>query len=84
MRFLKRVEKIKLENKNKIVLARCGAFVVAIGNDARLLSKMFGLKKTCQKKGVCKVGIPVTYILKYLKLIEDKGSYVKVIRKKNL
>ena len=73
MRFLKRIEKIKLENKDKIVLARCGAFVVAIGNDARVLSKVFGLKKTCQKKEVCKVGIPVTYTLKYLELIKDKG-----------
>ena len=61
-------EIFKKSRKNKI-----RAFVVAIGNDARLLSKMFGLKKTCQKKGVCKVGIPVTYILKYLRLIEDKG-----------
>ena len=73
MRFLKRIEKIKLENKDKIVLARCGAFVVAIGNDARVLSKVFGLKRTCQKKEVCKVGIPVTYTLKYLELIKDKG-----------
>ena len=73
MRFLKRIEKIKLENKDKIVLARCGAFVVAIGNDARFLSRIFGLKKTYQKKEVYKVGIPVTYTLKYLELIEDKG-----------
>ena len=29
------------------------------------------------KKGVCKVGIPASYALKYLKLIEDKGySYL--------
>ena len=77
MKFLKRIEKIKLENKESIVLARCGAFVVAIGNDARILSKEFGLKKTCMKKGVCKVGIPASYALKYLKLIEDKGySYL--------
>ena len=50
MRFLKRVEKIKLENKNKIVLARCGAFVVAIGNDARVLNKMFWLKENMPEK----------------------------------
>ena len=77
MKFLKRIEKIKSENKESIVLARCGVFIVAVGNDARSLSKEFGLKKTCMKKGVCKVGIPVTYTLKYLRLIEDKGySYI--------
>lgn len=77
MKFVKRIEKIKLENKDKIVLARCGAFVVAIGNDVRILSKIFGLKETCLRRGLCKVGIPVTYTLKYLELIEDKGySYI--------
>ena len=77
MKFLKRIEKIKSENEDKIVLARCGLFVVAVGNDARILSKEFGLKKTCMKRGVCKVGIPASYALKYLKLIEDKGySYL--------
>ena len=77
MKFLKRIEKIKSENENKIVLARCGGFVVAIGNDARSLSEEFGLKKICMKKGLCKVGIPASYALKYLKLIEDKGySYL--------
>ena len=50
MKFLKRIEKIKSENEDKIVLARCGLFVVAVGNDARILSKEFGLKKTCIKK----------------------------------
>ena len=77
MKFLKRIEKIKSENEDKIVLARCGLFVVAVENDARILSKEFGLKKTCMKRGVCKIGIPASYALKYLKLIEDKGySYL--------
>ena len=77
MRFLERIGKIKFENRESIVLARCGAFVVVIGNDARILSKEFGLRKTCIKKRVCKVGIPLSYTLKYLELIEDKGySYV--------
>ena len=77
MRFLKRIEKIKSENEDKIVLARCGVFVIAVGNDARILSKEFGLKKICMKKGICKVGIPASYALKYLRLIEDKGySYL--------
>ena len=74
MKFLKRIEKINLENEDKIVLARFRLFVVAVGNDARILSKEFGLKRTCMKRRGCKVGIPASYALK---LIEDKGySYL--------
>lgn len=79
MKFSNTMEEIKNkeENKEKIVLVRCGAFVIAIGNDAILLSKTYGLKLTCFKAQVCKVGIPVTHALKYLELIEKSGySYV--------
>lgn len=77
MKFLERVEKLKLENEEKILLVRSGAFVIAVGNDAIFLSELFGFKKNCLKPGVCKIGIPVTYALKYLELIEDKGySYI--------
>lgn len=70
MKFSNTMEEIKNkeENKEKIVLVRCGAFVIAIGNDAILLSKTYGLKLTCFKAQVCKVGIPVTHALKYLEL----------------
>ena len=77
MKFLERVEKLKLENEEKILLVRSGAFVIAVGNDAIFLSELFGFKKNCLKPGLCKIGIPVTYALKYLELIEDKGySYI--------
>ena len=69
--------KLKLENEEKILLVRSGAFVIAVGNDAIFLSELFGFKKNCLKPEVCKIGIPVTYALKYLELIEDKGySYI--------
>ena len=79
MKFSKRIEELKNkeENKGKIVLVRCGIFVIAIGNDAILLNKLYGLKVTCFKENICKVGMPVSYVLKYLDLIEEKGySYV--------
>lgn len=79
MKFAKIMEEIKNkeENKGKIVLARCGAFIIAIGNGAILLSKLYGLKLTCFQAQVCKVGIPVTHTLKYLELIEKSGySYI--------
>lgn len=75
MKFSERVEEIKndKENEGKIVLVRCGIFVIAIGNDAILLNELYGLKVTCFKDYVCKVGIPVSFVLKYLDLIEEKG-----------
>ena len=79
MKFSKRIEELKNkeENKGKIVLVRCGIFVIAIGNDAILLNRLYGLKVTCFKENICKVGMPVSFVLKYLDLIEEKGySYV--------
>ena len=79
MKFSKRIEEIKNkeENKGKIVLVRCGIFFIAIGNDALLLNKLYGLKVTCFQEKICKVGVPVSFVLKYLDIFESDGySYV--------
>lgn len=77
MKFASRIEELKNINKDRIMLARCGAFIIAIGDDAVLLSQIFGFKLTCFKSQICKIGIPITYILKYLQLLEEKGySYI--------
>jgi len=79
MKFSKKFEEIKNreENIGKIVLIRCGLFFIAIGNDAVLLNKLYGLKVTCFKENVCKIGIPVSFVFKYLDLIEEDGySYI--------
>ena len=75
MRFAKKVKELKNkeENKGKLVLVRCGIFVIATGEDAILLNKLYGLKVTCFEEDVCKVGMPVSFILKYLELIEEEG-----------
>ena len=72
MKFAKRIEELKEKNQDRIMLARCGVFIIAIGKDAIFLNQMFGLKLTCFKSEVCKVGIPITYILKYLEKLEEK------------
>ena len=77
MKFLGRIEELKKENEDRILLARCGVFMIAIGKDAMFLSEKFGLKKTCFREGICRVGVPLTYTLKYLELLEYRGySYV--------
>ena len=47
--------------------------MVAIGKDAIFLNKVLKLKVTCMKKQLCKVGIPVTYTLKYADILEEMG-----------
>ena len=79
MKFSKKFEEIKNreENKGKIVLIRCGLFFIAMGNDAVLLNKLYGLKVTCFKENICKVGVPVSFVLKYLDILEEDGySYI--------
>ena len=38
MKFVQKVKELKKENKGKIVLVRCGIFVIATGKDAILLN----------------------------------------------
>ena len=75
MKFLEMVEKFQnlKENKEKVLLARCGVFMVAIGKDAIFLNKVLKLNVTCIKAGVCKAGIPVSYTLKYTNILEELG-----------
>lgn len=47
MKFLGKIEELKKENEDRILLARCGVFMIAIGKDAIFLSEKFGFKKTC-------------------------------------
>lgn len=75
MKFAKIVEEFqnREENKGKVILARCGVFMVAIGKDAIFLHKVLRLKVTCLKSGVCKTGIPVSHTLTYADLMEKMG-----------
>lgn len=55
MKFASRIEELKNINKDRIMLARCGAFIIAIGDDAVFLSQIFGFKLTCFKSQICKI-----------------------------
>lgn len=72
------IEILKLKDKNKIILVKLGVFYVGIGNDAVLLHKILGFKCTCYKNNVCKVGMPVSMIEKYIEKI-NKTNYAYVI-----
>ena len=69
--ILQRVE------KEKIVLIKLGIFYIATGKDAVLLHNKLGLKCICYKDNICKIGIPLESLEKYLKQIEKlKYSYI--------
>lgn len=82
MKFLNIVERLQKseEGKDKIIIVRCGAFFVGVGKDAVILSTLLGLRTTCMKIGVCKVGIPINAMLKYIDELERIGhSFLKPI-----
>ena len=60
MSFSAMMEILQEKDKNKVVIVNTGAFYIEIGRDAVFLHKEIGLKLTCLKKQVCKVGFPET------------------------
>lgn len=75
MKYTEIIEKLqnKEENKNKIIIVKCGAFFVSLGKDAIILHELLGIKITCQKTKLCKAGVPVTSIFNYVDSLESLG-----------
>ena len=73
MSFKEMVESLKEQNEGNTILIRNGQFYIAIGSDALFLHRLLGLKCTCFSKGVCKVGIPITSIDKYVSKLINSG-----------
>lgn len=78
MSFSNMLEILQEANKEKIVLIRLGAFYIATGRDAILLHRKLQLKVTCFKNNICKVGVPVNALEKYLRQI-DKTKYSYIV-----
>ncbi len=77
MSFSNMLEILQEKNKGKIVLIKLGAFYIATGQNAVLLYNKLELKCTCFKNNVCKVGIPINSLEKYIeKLDKIKYSYI--------
>lgn len=71
MSYSQMVEILKENNKGKIVFIQTGAFYVATAEDAIFLQNTLGLKCTCFKNYICKVGVPIASLRKYLQKIEE-------------
>ena len=77
MSFSRMLEYLQVKNKGKIVFVNAGNFYIAMGKDAVLLNKLLGLKTSCMKTEICKVGFPITALEKYSELIcEKKYSFI--------
>ena len=77
MSFSSMMEILQERNKGKIVLIKLGAFYVATEKGAVFLHEKLELKCTCFKNNVCKVGIPINALEKYVeKLDSTKHSYI--------
>ena len=62
MKFYEFILKLQELNSGKIVMVRSGTFFNSVGKDAIVLEYLLGFKRTCFAKGLCKVGMPVTYV----------------------
>ena len=72
MGFYQMMELLQKRENGKIVMCNLGNFYLAIGKDATLLHNILGLKVSCIKPEVCKVGFPICALEKYTELIAEK------------
>lgn len=68
------LEILKEKNNGKLMFVQAGAFYIAVAEDAIWLQDHLNLKCTCFKDHICKVGVPIASIEKYLKKLEELGS----------
>ena len=66
------IELLQKRENGKIVMCNLGSFYLAIGKDAILLHDLLGLKVSCIKPEVCKVGFPICALEKYTELLAQK------------
>ena len=83
MKMVEETEKLQQENAGSIILVKNGIFFVAIGKDALTLHDELGLKLTCMKPELCKVGFLVKNVEQYIyRKIRKNRLFIHIIRKK--
>lgn len=78
MKFTDTIYKLQKENEGTVILVKNGIFFVAIGKDAVFLSEKIGLKRTCMKDKLCKVGFSIQSSEKYMDLLEKNNISYKL------
>ena len=81
MKLTDEIEKLQEKNEGKSILMKSGIFFIAIGKDAVVLHEVLGLKTTCIKERICKVGFPVRNVEKYIRLLNENDlSFIIYIK----
>lgn len=78
MSFSQMAEILKQKHKEEILFIKLGAFYIATAQDAIFLNSLLNLKCTCYKNRICKVGVPVGSLQKYLDKL-DTWDYAYVV-----
>ena len=69
MKFVQEIEKLQKENEGTIILAKNG------------INEELGLKLTCMRKELCKVGFLVKNVEKYIEKLEKLGySFILYVK----
>lgn len=71
MKLVEQIQNIQNKNPTSLVLVKNGIFFIGIGKDAIFLNEKLGLKLTCIKSNLCKVGFLVKSVEKYIQKLED-------------
>lgn len=72
MKFLELIENLQRQNEGYIILIKSGIFFMTVGKDAIKLNEEIGLKRTCMRKELCKVGFQVRSVEKYISKMKEK------------
>ena len=72
MKFYEFIEFLQKENPDKVIMVKSGAFFNAIGRDAIILERVFGFKRTCHARFLCKCGLPVSYVRKKIEKVRKR------------
>ena len=77
MKFNEKVRLLKKKVGDKILFVQNGNFYIAIGRDAVFLHELLNLKCTCFIKYLCKAGVPIKSLSKYLRALREREiSYI--------
>ncbi len=74
---------LKINNPNKIYAFKCGIFCLFLDEDAKLMSKILGLKLGNLSDSVVKCGFPCSSMEKYMTILHNLKYDVEIIDGKN-
>ena len=78
MKIVDEIIEMQKKSNGTVTLIKSGVFYLAYGKDAIFLEEQIGLKCTCMKNGMCKVGFPVTSKEKFAEKMKKKDIPFKM------